>query len=312
MDIEVLLAKNEGKDLDFKEKLEMSSEKKIKKDDFLKDLSAIANSVDTKGWLIYGIEDNTKNIVGISNPLKEEQIQEICVTHIDPPIDIEVRNIIHENKQIGVITITPTYKPHQVIKSSGNLEKSKIYVRRGSVNDEATPEEIHSLLKNRRSLNKSGSEKLYKILQHKKVFFMSIYKNIIDHEKGYFQSWLQEVHKNKDNINFKMLKFLIEKEYKYIVKKSDEEIFSNLFLKAQYESEYYTKDLLEEEKIISIYFKKCKNNYKTVQKKTSIYAKEVEKYLFENSKFKENNIKSVEDKLNDLNLEIDLIMNKIA
>ena len=312
MDIESLLARNEGKDLDFKEKLEMSSEKKIKKDDLVKDISAIANSVETKGWLIYGVKDKSHDIVGITNPLNEEKIQQVCAVSIDPPIDLEIKNITYKDKNIGIISITPTDKPHQIIKETGDLKKSKIYVRRGSVNDEATPEEIHSFLKQRRVINKDDFEKIYDLFQRKKMFFILIYQYVKEHEKGYFQSWLQEVNKNINNTKSEFIKFLVKKEYKYLVKKSDEKIFNNLFSRAGLDAEYYTEDLLEEEKIMLIYFRKYKCDYDLVKKSTANYIKEVRNYLFENSKFNKNKIDTVQIKLKELNLEIDNIINKIA
>ena len=146
--INYLLKKSEGADLDFKEMMDMSSGDKINKEKLLKRISAIANSVESTGWLLFGVENDTKKIVGCT-VLEEEKIQQICSQYIHPPVDITVENISYQSKNLGLITITSSKKPYEIIKTTGGLTKGNVYIRRGSVTEKATPIEIHELFKSR-------------------------------------------------------------------------------------------------------------------------------------------------------------------
>lgn len=135
-----LLQREEGPKLDFKLKLGLEIESGKK--ELAKDICAIANSRGGRGYLLIGIEDKTKRIIGI-DPLefKEEKIQQIVSTRIDPPVPISADIVSMKEKYIGVITIYNTeQKPHQV-RDSGAF-----YIRRGSTTDIMRKEEIASML----------------------------------------------------------------------------------------------------------------------------------------------------------------------
>lgn len=93
-----LIKKDEGIKLDFKLKLELYYE--TGKKELTKDICAIANSNGGRGYIIVGIEDKTKKIVGLEDEdlFKEEQIQQIISTRCEPPIPIKVDFINIENK----------------------------------------------------------------------------------------------------------------------------------------------------------------------------------------------------------------------
>lgn len=135
-----LLSKEEGTKLDFKLKLNLDTEGNKK--EFAKDICAIANSKGGRGYILFGIEDKTKNIVGISTDnFIEEKLQLIVSTRIDPPVPISVDIINIQDKAVGVITIYNTdQKPHQL------RESGAFYVRRGSTTDLMRKEEIASML----------------------------------------------------------------------------------------------------------------------------------------------------------------------
>lgn len=136
----VLLQRSEGTKLDFKEQmlLRTDSEKK----ELAKDVCAIANSKGGRGYIIYGVEDHTKRIIGIEEKkYREEQIQQIISQRCDPPVQVALEIIHVENKPLGVLMIYKSnQKPHQ-IRQTGTF-----YIRRGSTTDIARREEIASML----------------------------------------------------------------------------------------------------------------------------------------------------------------------
>lgn len=135
-----LLQKPEGTKLDFKEQmlLRTDSEKK----ELAKDVCAIANSKGGRGYIIFGVEDHTKRVVGIEvAKYREEQIQQIISQRCDPPVQLTFEVMDVEKKPLGILTIyRSNQKPHQ-IRQTGTF-----YIRRGSTTDIARREEIASML----------------------------------------------------------------------------------------------------------------------------------------------------------------------
>lgn len=136
----VLLKREEGPKLDFKLTLNLDTESDKK--EFAKDICAIANSRGGRGYLIIGIADKNKEIVGI-NPkaIHEEQIQQIISYRCDPPIPVRVDVIPYQEKNIGLITIFKSQqRPHQT------RHQGTFYIRRGSTTDIAHREEVAAMM----------------------------------------------------------------------------------------------------------------------------------------------------------------------
>lgn len=143
-----LLRKDEGSKLDFKEVLNLKTY--TEKKEFAKDVCALANSGIGRAYLIIGIRDKTKSIIGVSNleQLNEEKIQQIISTRCDPPIPVLVENFDINKKKIVVITIFDgEQKPYQ-LRDSGAF-----YIRRGSVTDVMRKSEILNVFQERLDLN---------------------------------------------------------------------------------------------------------------------------------------------------------------
>ena len=71
-----LLKGEEGPKLDFKERIDIATESGKK--ELSKDIIAMANSQGGRGYLIIGVQDKTKKILGIeSKKYSEETIQQI-------------------------------------------------------------------------------------------------------------------------------------------------------------------------------------------------------------------------------------------
>ena len=142
-----LIKKEEGTKLDFKLRLELYNE--TGKKELTKDICAIANSNGGRGYIIVGIKDKSKEVIGIQEDdmFKEEQIQQIVTTRCEPPIPIEVDFIDIENKKIGVISIYDgEQKPYQV------RENGAFYIRRGSTTDVMRKQELIALFEENLSL----------------------------------------------------------------------------------------------------------------------------------------------------------------
>ncbi|WP_238900952.1 RNA-binding domain-containing protein [Clostridium sp. YIM B02500] len=142
-----LIKREEGTKLDFKLKLELFCE--TGKKELTKDICAIANSSGGRGYIIVGVEDKTKNIIGIqeNDMFKEEQIQQIITTRCEPPIPIEVDFVEIKNKKIGVISIYDGgQKPYQV------RDNGAFYIRRGSTTDVMRKQELIVLFEENLSL----------------------------------------------------------------------------------------------------------------------------------------------------------------
>ena len=132
-----LIKREEGTKLDFKLRLELYNE--TGKKELTKDVCAIANSGGGRGYIVVGVEDKTKKIVGLEQEdiFKEEQIQQIIATRCEPPIPIEVDFIDIENKKVGIISIYDGgQKPYQV------RENGAFYIRRGSTTDVMRKQEL--------------------------------------------------------------------------------------------------------------------------------------------------------------------------
>ncbi|EKQ55562.1 MULTISPECIES: RNA-binding domain-containing protein [unclassified Clostridium] len=142
-----LIKREEGTKLDFKLRLELFYE--TGKKELTKDICAIANSSGGRGYIIVGVEDKTKKIVGLEDEdlFPEEQIQQIVATRCEPPIPIEVEFVEVDNKKVGVISIYDGgQKPYQV------RENGAFYIRRGSTTDTMRKQELIALFEENLSL----------------------------------------------------------------------------------------------------------------------------------------------------------------
>lgn len=142
-----LLKKIEGPKLDFKQYIQIETDSGRK--ELAKDICAIANSKGGRGYLVIGIEDKTKKIVGISDlQISEEKIQQIISSRIEPPVPISLEFIEYENKKVAIINIYDgPQKPYQM------RDNGAFYVRRGSTNDTMRKQEIVSALHENLNLN---------------------------------------------------------------------------------------------------------------------------------------------------------------
>lgn len=135
-----LLSKAEGPKLDFKQNLSLNFDNEKK--ELAKDVSAIANSKGGRGYIIFGVSDKEKNIIGIEHrKYTEEQIQQIITQRCDPPVNIKFEIEEIDGKGIGILTVYKNQqRPHQIRQTGG------FFIRRGSTTDMARRDELASIL----------------------------------------------------------------------------------------------------------------------------------------------------------------------
>lgn len=143
-----LINKDEGTKLDFKQQLELDTESARK--ELAKDVCAIANSKGGRGYVVFGIEDKTKRIIGIDRSKfpDEEQLQQIISSRSEPPVPIRVDLVEVEDKILAVLTIYDgEQKPYQL------RENGAFYIRRGSTTDTMRKQELVSAFHENLNLN---------------------------------------------------------------------------------------------------------------------------------------------------------------
>lgn len=136
--IETLIKKGESTDVDFKLKLNLES--KSDKAEFAKDIIALANTTQEKGYLIIGVSNN-KEIVGIEL-LSEEKLQQICYHYISPKVNLSCSLLNYKDKRLGVIEIDSHGKPFEISRDVSNLKQHDVFIRFGTITQKAPTQEI--------------------------------------------------------------------------------------------------------------------------------------------------------------------------
>ncbi|MCD4767758.1 MAG: putative DNA binding domain-containing protein, partial [Methanosarcinales archaeon] len=127
-----LITMPEGKTLEFKR--DLSSPKNM-----LKTLVAFANTAG--GRLIIGVEDDSKEILGVENPLdEEERICNLIADSIKPRLVPNVELTSFEDKTLLIVEVYPSGSRPHWLKKEGPEEG--VYVRLGSTNRKADRELI--------------------------------------------------------------------------------------------------------------------------------------------------------------------------
>ncbi len=142
-----LIKKQEGPKLDYKLKISINTNGEKK--ELARDIAAIANTHGGRGYILFGIEDKTKEIVGIEKENNmEEKIQQIISNRIDPPVPIRMEYIEYKEKMLGILTIFKSeQKPHQV------RQNGTFYIRRGSTTDVARRHELAAMFQESGMIN---------------------------------------------------------------------------------------------------------------------------------------------------------------
>ncbi len=160
-----LIARGENEKVDFKRELNLESSDE--KAELIKDLVSLANSVNDHGYLIVGVDDNKRSI-GITT-LEEERIQQIAHTYVYPSIILRCYIVPIDSLLLGVLEVTPTEKPHQVIRSIGRITLNDIFVRHGSTISKASASEINRMREKETGVSREVNQLSDAALKHLKL-----------------------------------------------------------------------------------------------------------------------------------------------
>ncbi len=112
--LEKLLSADENEQLEFKASIDLDS--KEGKAKFLKTILALANSATRVSFLLIGVEDKTKRIVGMPE-ITEEQLQKVVGDNCRPAIRFQFSKVDYKGLPVGVVAISHSYrKPHTLKK----------------------------------------------------------------------------------------------------------------------------------------------------------------------------------------------------
>lgn len=125
--------------------------------DFPKDVCAFVNSISNEDkYIVFGIEDKTREIVGITEEIiEQDSIDEYISQTIEPFVEVECGTFhIDDGKIIGYIKIpsSNTNPPYVIKKECGKnnkLSKGDVFIRKGSCNQKALRSDFDAMyLKN--------------------------------------------------------------------------------------------------------------------------------------------------------------------
>ncbi|MCX8514233.1 MAG: ATP-binding protein [Burkholderiales bacterium] len=164
--------KRESTTLEFKEV--------YNKDDLVRYIKIMAGFANAKGgYIIFGIKDNPRTLVGINSNsiegLKSEVLTEILNNHFDPEINWELLTPTRSEKQLAVLYVKESInKPVMCkkLKQSPNqkhlIEEGRIYYRYNSQTKEIKYSELKNLLNEQQEMeNKRWRELILNIAQAK-------------------------------------------------------------------------------------------------------------------------------------------------
>lgn len=174
-DIEKLIT-DEKYNLELKEQISFEEPKK-----YLKAVSSFANGYDI-GYVIFGVEDGTKRIVGVKDIKKSyEEIANRIKTRIDPSIipTIDIVNI--QGKDLIVVKVIPgQHTPYYYVNKGTRIA----YIRKGDQDCETNSTELNELILRGRNQgwDESVTDNLYKDFTFEKL--KKYFKDIKDYKIG--------------------------------------------------------------------------------------------------------------------------------
>lgn len=126
--------------------------KKLKSSDFAKDIAAFANVPGEDKYLIFGIDDKSREAVGILPQTfpSADDLDSYLNQAIEPFVDIESGIFEYKKRMIGYIKIlasntNPPYMIKETCGPGGKTEKGDIYMRKGTCNQKATRMDLDAM-----------------------------------------------------------------------------------------------------------------------------------------------------------------------
>ena len=148
---------------------------------YLKAVSSFANGYDI-GYIIFGVEDETKNIVGVKDIKKSyEEVSNRIKTRIDPSIIPTVDIVNVEGKKLIVVKVIPgQHTPYYYV----NKGTRTAYIRKGDQDCETNSTELNELILRGRNQgwDELVTDNLYKDFTFEKL--KKYFKDIKDYKIG--------------------------------------------------------------------------------------------------------------------------------
>lgn len=174
-DIEKIIT-DEKYNLELKEQVNFDEPKK-----YLKAVSSFANGYDI-GYIIFGVEDETKNIVGVKDIKRSyEEVSNRIKTRIDPSIIPAVDIVNVEGKKLIVVKVIPgQHTPYYYV----NKGTRTAYIRKGDQDCETNSTELNELILRGRNQgwDELVTDNLYKDFTFEKL--KKYFKDIKDYKIG--------------------------------------------------------------------------------------------------------------------------------
>ena len=88
------------------------------------------------------IKGSRGKVVGVSSKLDDATLQQFVNSKTQRPVEFSYQSFYIEGVDVGIIEVPVQERPIYLNRDFGKLEKDKVYLRRGSSTDIATPDEI--------------------------------------------------------------------------------------------------------------------------------------------------------------------------
>jgi hypothetical protein len=148
---------HENSKVDLKETIQLEGRGR---EEFVKDVTAIANTPGGDGFLILGVRDAKDRqtndpadyVPGFSTPGNSDAFQRQMIDTLStfcnrvPPIEYIEFPHPALDRTIGVVVIRrSTQRPHSLIRGTGQLEIHDVWIRRGTASYRASPDETYDM-----------------------------------------------------------------------------------------------------------------------------------------------------------------------
>ncbi len=166
--LEQLLSQEEGHTLDFKQnQYQFERADDADKGELMKDILAFANTTrkDT-AYILVGVKEvkgRCNEVVGVDRFLDDARVQQFVNSKTQRPVVFSYQYISIGNRTIGVIEIPVQPRPIHLKKNFGRLVAEKVYLRRGSSTDVASPDEIAQMGNSNRTNKVDVSALVYSV-----------------------------------------------------------------------------------------------------------------------------------------------------
>jgi hypothetical protein len=142
---EQLLKTTELRKVEFKER-QYRLDNDVLKSHFVKDILCMANAPGEDGYILLGVREKPREVVGISTHHDGAMLAEIVAGVIEEPIHFDYFPVVHKGRNCALLRIPSSRaRPHRPKRDFGILRKYVFYTRRSSGNVEASLSEIREM-----------------------------------------------------------------------------------------------------------------------------------------------------------------------